>query len=102
MTRIRLSSGQRKHLPDLVAGLAVVALLLALIGWHIGIVLGVDGSVVAGVDWNASVLLLAGAFVAMAVFNMAFYRHLSRVQAADRKRVAACRRTLQSGRKPRT
>ncbi|HRN84700.1 MAG TPA: hypothetical protein PK857_07750 [Hyphomicrobium sp.] len=91
MTRFRLSSAQRKHLPDLVAGLAIMALLLALIGWHIGIVLGVDGSVVAGVDWNASMVLLAGAFIAMTVFNMAFYRHLSRVRTQDRKRMAALR-----------
>lgn len=91
MMRIRLTSAQRKHLPDLVAGLAIVALLLALIGWHIGIVLGLDGSVVAGVDWNASMVLLAVAFIAMTVFNTAFYRHLSRVRAQDRKRMAALR-----------
>lgn len=91
MTRIRLTSAQRKHLPDLVAGFAIVALLLALIGWHIGIVLGIDGSVVAGVDWNASMVLLAGAFIAMTVFNMAFFRHLSRVRAQDRKRITSLR-----------
>lgn len=91
MTRFRLSLRQHKHPPDLIAGLSVVALLMGLIAWHIGIVMGIDGSVVAGVDWNASVVLLAGAFMAMAIFNMAFFRHLSRAHAADRQRVAAHR-----------
>lgn len=100
MTRFRLSPRQRKHLPDLIAGLAVVGLLLGLMAWHVGIVLGIDGSVVAGVDWNASMILLAGAFGAMAVFNMAFYRHLSRVRASDRRRLAA-RQALQSSPKDR-
>lgn len=95
MTRFRISSRQRKHLPDLIAGLAVLGLLLGLMAWHVGIVLGIDGAAVAGVDWNASVILLAGALVAMAVFNTAFYRHLSRVHAADRRGVAA-RRALQT------
>ncbi|HRN88444.1 hypothetical protein [Hyphomicrobium sp.] len=99
MTRIRLTNAQRKHLPDLVAGLAIMALLLALIGWHIGIVLGVDGSVVAGVDWNASMALLAVAFIAMTVFNMAFFRHLSRVRAQDRQRTASLRARQSSRRR---
>ena len=101
MTRLRSSSGQRKHRPELFAGLAVVILLLALIGWHVGIVMGLDGSVVVGVDWNASVVLLAGAIIAMAVFNMAFFRHLSRAHAADKRRAAA-RRALRSPRDRRT
>lgn len=101
MTRFRMSSRQRKHLPDLIAGLAVLGLLLGLMAWHVGIILGIDGSAMAEVDWNASMILLAGAFAAMAVFNMAFYRHLSRVHAADRRRAAA-RRALQTRPKNRT
>lgn len=100
MTRFKLSNGQRRHLPELIAGIAVFALLFGLICWHIGIALEFDRSAVASVDWNASVVLLAGGFMAMAVFNMAFYRHLSRVHAADRRR-AAIRRSLKS-RLPRT
>ena len=36
----------RKHLPDLLAGLAVFALLAGLTGWHIGIAVASDGSTV--------------------------------------------------------
>ena len=88
MTRFKLTNRQRRHLPELMAGIAVFALLFGLICWHIGIALGIDGAAVANVDWNASIVLLAGGFIAMGVFNMAFYRHLSRVHAADRRRTA--------------
>jgi len=70
----------RNHLPDLVAGLAVFALMIALTGWHIAIALSArSASVGANLDQNASAILLAGALAAMAVFNLAFFRHLCRV-----------------------
>lgn len=97
MTRFRISPAHRKHLPDLVAGFAVVALLLALLAWHIDISMQLGGSVAASSDWNASAVLVAGAILAIAVFNIAFLRHLSRAYAAPRKNVA--RRA--AGRRPR-
>ncbi|MBN8913518.1 MAG: hypothetical protein J0H65_15955 [Rhizobiales bacterium] len=82
MSRKEVSPQFRKHLPDLMAGLAVFALMLALTGWHIGIAVASDGtSFGASMDRNASALLLAGAFAAMAVFNVAFIRHLRRAYA---------------------
>ncbi|HML43193.1 MAG: hypothetical protein JNN24_05885 [Hyphomicrobium zavarzinii] len=100
MTRFKKSPIYRKHLPDLVAGLAVFALMIGLTGWHIGIAVASDGGAAASLDRNASALLLAGAFAAMAVFNMAFFRHLCRAYATPRK--AAARRALRSGQPPRT
>lgn len=85
MQRVRLSPIFRKHLPDLVAGLTVFAIMVGLTGWHVGIALASDGSVAADMDRNASALLLAGAVAAMAVFNLAFFRHLRRVHVAPRK-----------------
>ncbi len=85
MQRLRLSPVFRKHLPDLVAGAAVFALMVGLTGWHIGIALASDGSLAADMDRNASAVLLAGAVAAMAVFNMAFFRHLRRVHASPKK-----------------
>lgn len=82
MSRKEVSPQFRKHLPDLLAGLAVFALMLALTGWHIGIAMASDGKTLgAALDRNASALLLAGAFAAMAVFNVAFVRHLRRAYA---------------------
>ena len=101
MTRFRISPAHRKHLPDLVAGLSVLVLLLVLMTWHVGIAMESGGSVRASLDWNASAVLVAGAFAAMTVFNMAFFRHISRVYTAPRK-AAARRRALRSGRGPRT
>jgi hypothetical protein len=96
MTRFRTSRIFRRHLPDLVAGLAVFALMVALTGWHLGIAAAYDGtSIGASMDKNASAVLLAGAFAAMAVFNVAFVRHLRRAYAAPRK--TAARRTGRSG-----
>jgi hypothetical protein len=46
-------------------------------------------------DKNASAILLAGAFAAMAVFNLAFFRHLRRAYAPPRK--AAGRQGRRSG-----
>jgi predicted RNA methylase len=89
MARIRVSPLFRRHLPDLVAGLAVFAIMVALTGWHVGIAIASDGSVGADMDHNASALLLAGAFAAMAVFNLAFVRHIRRAYTSPRK--AACR-----------
>ena len=100
MRHFRLSAKQRKHLPDIIAGLAVVGLLLGLMAWHVGIVLGLGGPAETGVDRNASIILLIGAFMAMAVFNMAFYRHLSRVHAADRRRLARAPQSAIQRRKP--
>lgn len=88
MTPFRISPVHRKHLPDLIAGFAVVALLLALLAWHIGISMQIGGSVAASGDWNASAVLVAGAVMAIAVFNIAFLRHLSRAYAAPRKDAA--------------
>lgn len=85
MSRIRISPRFRRHLPDLVAGFAVFALMTALMGWHIGIAVASDGSFAARMDRNASAVLLAGAFAAMTVFNVAFIRHLRRAYAAPRK-----------------
>lgn len=86
MSRNHVSPIFRRHLPDLVAGLAVFALLIGLIGWHIGIAVADDGSgALARLDRNASAVLLAGAFGAMAVFNVAFVRHLRRAYAAPRR-----------------
>jgi uncharacterized membrane protein YbhN (UPF0104 family) len=95
MARIRVSPLFRRHLPDLVAGLAVFAIMVALTGWHVGIAIASDGSVGADMDQNASALLLAGAFAAMAVFNLAFVRHLRRAYAGPRK--AACRNPYRRG-----
>jgi formate hydrogenlyase subunit 4 len=79
MSRKEVSPQFRKHLPDLLAGLAVFALMLALTGWHMGIAAASSGSsFAAAMDRNATALLLAGAFAAMAVFNVAFVRHLRR------------------------
>lgn len=99
MQRNEVSPHFRKHLPDLVAGLAVFALMLGLTGWHIGIAAASDGSTVsAALDRNASAVLLAGAFSAMVVFNVAFVRHLRR--AYIRPRRSAQRQTLRSGQRP--
>ena len=98
MSRKEVSPQFRKHLPDLMAGLAVFALMLALMGWHIGIAVASDGtSFAASVDRNASALLLAGAFAAMAVFNVAFVRHLRRAYA-PRKPIR--RHTLRNDKNP--
>lgn len=86
MVRNEVSPKVRRHLPDLLAGMAVFALLLALMGWHIGIAAASDStSLGASMDRNASALLLAGALAAMAVFNVAFVRHLRRVYAPRNK-----------------
>mgnify|MGYP001236418072 CR=1 FL=1 len=83
MQRFRLSPVFRKHLPDLVAGAAVFAIMVGLTGWHVGIALASDGTLGADMDRNASAVLLAGAVAAMAVFNLAFFRHLRRVHAGS-------------------
>lgn len=86
MTRFKSSRIYRRHLPDLVAGLAVFVLMVGLTGWHIGIAVAADGTTIgANMDKNASAILLAGAFAAMAVFNLAFFRHLRRAYAPPRK-----------------
>lgn len=90
MMRFKGSPFFRRHLPDLVAGLAVFALMVGLMGWHIGIAAASDGSLASSLDRNASAVLLAGAFAAMAVFNVAFFRHLCRAYVTPRK--AAARR----------
>jgi hypothetical protein len=82
MARFHASPRFRRHLPDLLAGLAVFGLMVALTGWHIGIASASDGSLAANLDRNASAVLLAGAFAAMTVFNVAFVRHLRRAYAA--------------------
>jgi xanthine/uracil permease len=100
MTRFKLSPVFRKHLPDLVAGLTVFAIMVGLTGWHVGIAMASDGTLGAELDRNASAVLLAGAVAAIAVFNTAFFRHLARVHAAPRR--AAARQAEQSGRIPPT
>ena len=90
MSRKEVSPQFRKHLPDLLAGLAVFALMLVLTGWHSGIAVASDGKTLgAALDRNASALLLAGAFAAMAVFNVAFVRHLHRAYAPRQSRPAS-------------
>ncbi len=85
MPRKDVSPRFRKHLPDFLAGIGVFALLLALRGWHIGSAAAAGTrSLGAAMDSNASALLLAGAFAAMAVFNVAFVRYLRRTYAPRR------------------
>ncbi len=88
----------RKHVPDLVAGLVVFAVMVGLTGWHVGIAAASDGTVGASLDKNASALLLAGAFAAMAVFNVAFVRHIRRAYVAPCK--AGFRGSARSGKPP--
>lgn len=86
MPRNEESPHFRKHLPDLLAGLAVFAVMLALTGWHIGIAAASDGKTLgAALDRNASAVLLSGAFAAMVVFNVAFLRHLRRAYKLPRR-----------------
>ena len=86
MSRNEVSPHSRRHLSDLLAGLAVFAVMIGLTGWHIGIAAAADGSSIgAALDRNASAVLLAGAFSAMVVFNLAFVRHLRRAYAPPRK-----------------
>jgi uncharacterized membrane protein len=84
MSRKEVAPQPRKHLPDLLAGLAVFALLIVLAAWHLGIAAS-EASVGANVDRNASVVLVAVAIAAMVVFNVAFVRHLRQAYAAPRK-----------------
>ncbi|MGE0024650.1 MAG: hypothetical protein AB7S70_13595 [Hyphomicrobium sp.] len=79
-----VSPGFLRHLPDLIAGIVVFAVMLALSGWHIDAA-AAQGTAGARLDSNASAVLLAGAFAAMAVFNIAFVRHLRRTYAAPRR-----------------
>jgi hypothetical protein len=98
MLRNEVSPQFRKHLPDLLAGLAVFVLMLVLTGWHIGIAFASDGtSLGAALDRNASALLLAGAFAAMAIFNVAFVRHLHRAYTPRKVHV---HRHARSGKNP--
>lgn len=86
MSRYEVSPRFRKHLPDLIAGITVFALMVGLTGWHIGIAAASDGTTLsASLDRNASAVLLAGAFSAMVVFNVAFVRHLRRAYADPRR-----------------
>lgn len=95
MSRFHASPRFRRHFPDLLAGLAVFAVMVALTGWHVGIASASDGrTLAASLDRNASAVLLAGAFAAMTVFNIAFIRHLRRAyslpsRVAGRQRRAA-------------
>jgi hypothetical protein len=99
MTYIEETPHFRRHLPDLLAGLAVFAVMLALTGWHIGIAAASDGKTLGAVlDRNASAVLLAGALGAMVVFNVAFVRHLKRAYALPRRTVhRAVRSTIRGG-----
>jgi len=83
----------RRHLPDLVAGIIMFVVMLGLTGWHVDAA-AAQGTVGARLDGSASALLLAGAFAAMAVFNVAFVRHVRRAYAAPRR---ARKRPAQSG-----
>ena len=98
MPRYEVSPHFRKHLPELVAGLAVFALMLGLTGWHIGIAAAAsDGASTAAVlDRNASAVLLGVAFAAMAVFNVAFIRHLRRAYVRPSRLRAPGRRPPQA------
>lgn len=89
MTRFHASPRFRRRLPDLIAGLTVFALMVGLTGWHIGIATASDGTLAASLDRNASAVLLAGAFAAMTVFNVAFVRHLRRAYAPQTRRSQA-------------
>lgn len=97
MSRFHASPRFRRHLPDLIAGIAVFALMVGLTGWHIGIASAFDGrTLAASLDRNASAVLLAGAFAAMTVFNVAFVRHLRRAYSAP-GRAATVRRRRSAG-----
>ncbi|WP_072394543.1 hypothetical protein [Hyphomicrobium sp. CS1GBMeth3] len=85
MPRKDLSPHFRKHLPDLLAGLAVFALLAGLTAWHLGIAASSGTSAGAMLDRNASAVLLAGAVTAIVVFNVAFVGHLRRAYATTSK-----------------
>lgn len=90
----------RRFVPDALTGFAVFALVFGLAGGHAGFAHAADFSFAAKVDHRASILLLAGTFAAMAVFNLAIFRHLCRTYAVPRR--AAARRALRSGRIERT
>lgn len=84
MPRKDVSPQFRKHLPDLLAGLAVFALLVGLTAWHLGIATSAGASTGALLDRNASAVLLAGAVTAIVIFNVAFVGHLRRAYANTR------------------
>jgi hypothetical protein len=90
MSKTEISPYSRRRLPELLAGLAVFALLIGLAAWHVGIAAS-EASVGASVDRNASVVLVAVALAAMAVFNVAFVRHLRQAYATPRKSRASGR-----------
>lgn len=93
MPRYEVSPHFRKRLPEMAAGLVVFALMLALTGWHIGIAFAADSTTTAAaLDRNASAILLGVAFSAMAVFNVAFVRHLRRAYVRPRRGAARIRR----------
>lgn len=100
MPRNEISPHFRKHLPDLLAGLAVFALLIGLTVWHLGIAASSGGSVGAALDRNASAVLLAGAVTAIVVFNIAFVGHLRRAYAGAHR--ADTRPARRSGSGPHT
>jgi len=85
----------RRHLPDILAGFAVFACVVGLMVWHLGVALAAGPSLMSTLDGNATVLLLAGAFAAMTIFNVAFLRHLRRAYAPPRR--AAAHRDLSAG-----
>lgn len=97
MPRNEVSPRFRKHLPDLLAGLAVFALLIGLTVWHLGIAANSGGSIGASLDRNASAVLLSGAVTAIVVFNIAFVGHLRRAYAGNRKADARPVRRSENG-----
>jgi len=100
MMRFEIPPTFRRHLPDVLAGLAVFAFVVALMGWHPGIALAAGSPTTTSLDRNATAVLLAGTFAAMTVFNVAFFRHLCRAYVAPRR--AAARRAMRSARSDRT
>ncbi|WP_333793515.1 hypothetical protein [Hyphomicrobium sp.] len=89
MSRHDVSFQLRKHLPDLLVGLATFALLAGVTVWCLGLGASFDKAVAASLDRNASVALLAGAVTAIVVFNVAFVGHLRRAYAMARGDQAA-------------
>lgn len=89
MPRHDVSFQLRKHLPDLLVGLATLALLAGVTVWCLGLGTSLDNAIGASLDQNASAALLAGAVTAIVVFNVAFVGHLRRAYAMAARDQAA-------------
>jgi hypothetical protein len=96
MRSFRVSPIFRRHLPDILAGVAAFAFVVALTGGRLGSAMAGVSSIGADLDGHGTILLLAGALAAMTACNVAFFRHLVRAYMVPRR--AAARRSLRSTR----